>query len=696
MSFKVIAIILFAFVVSSCNQHGQLLQKIKTEPTFSTFQSKTGNTTVFSLELWEPLVGSYVLPGVKIQRLGPNINTPSADAAPFRYGNRIYFSTLVEGKDDFPPVTKIFSALGANPSTTWSENSKEPGMHTSNVAMTANGQRIYYTLCKDVAPGEQTCEIYTRERSYEGQWLPFKRLPRTINLDGYTTTHPTIGYDQTLKKEVLYYASNRPGGMGGMDIWCSPIEADGKYATPFPLPINSPQDDVTPFFYQAGQALFFSSNRNGTRAGMDVFRSEKVGTSEWSEPQQLDQPFNSPYDEIYFSCHSASGKAYFSSNRPGSLGYDLFEAPVPVRLNVEVASSAANGAILDGVTMQLTEKSTGIPILSDDKGANQFIVEPSKVYQLTVEAPGFVTETLDVDITIGDAFSTVTKKVLLRQKVKVFVQTFDALDSLPIGGVAFQFTPSGDEPSIAHQNEESATEYIFTVGLGEGSKLEATKPNYKPAVFSFEAPSEGPSLAILQRVYLQPFADLPLALYFDSGQPRYEDPMDSETKLTYEQTFQAYLERKPVFYEKCAEGLVEESGGKACADLVGFFEEELAASYEHLDELCSQMESYLRKGLRLEVVIEGQASPSGAADYNKRLVARRTSSVHNHLKSWHNGALKGYISSGKLAVSSNFKPSEPVSADVAPGQQQSEYTPEASRMRKVVIKEIRVQAPPKA
>ncbi len=696
MSFKVIAIVLFAFVASSCNQHGQLLQKIKTEPTSSTFQAKTGNTTDFSLELWEPLIGSYVLPGVKIQRLGPNINTASADAAPFRYGSRIYFTTLVEGKDDLPPVTKIFSALEANPSTAWAENSKEPGMHTSNVAMTANGQRIYYTLCKDVAPGEQICEIYTRERSYEGQWLPFKRLPRTINLDGYTTTHPTVGYDQTLKKEVLYYASNRPGGMGGMDIWCSPIEAEGKYAPPFPLPFNSPQDDVTPFFYQAGQALFFSSNRNGTTAGLDVFRSEKVGASKWSEPQQLDQPFNSPYDEIYFSCHSASGKAYFSSNRPGSLGYDLFEAPVPVRLNVEVASAAANGAMLEGVTMQLTEKSTAIPILSDDKGANQFIVEPNKVYQLTVEAPGFVTETVDVDITIGDAFSTVTKKVRLRQKVKVFVQTYDALDSLPIGGVAFQFTPSGDEPSITHQNEEEATEYIFTVGLGEGSKLEAKKPSYKPAVLSFEAPSEGPSLAILQRVYLQPFANLPLALFFDNGQPYWEDPMDTETKLTYEQTLQTYLERKPVFIEKYTEGLAQGAYDAARSNLMAFFEKEVETNFQQLDELCSQLEDYLKKGLHLNVVIEGEASPSGAADYNKRLMARRISSVRNHLKTWHNGALKGYISSGKLAISSNFRSSEPVSTDVAPDKQQSEYSPEASRMRKVVIKEIRIQAPPKA
>ena len=61
--------------------------------------------------------------------------------------------------------------------------------------------------------------------------------------------------------------------MGGMDIWCSPIERNGTYGKPFPLPFNTTADEVTPFFHQQKQVLYFSSNWAGSESGFDIYQS---------------------------------------------------------------------------------------------------------------------------------------------------------------------------------------------------------------------------------------------------------------------------------------------------------------------------------------------------------------------------------------------------------------------------------------
>ncbi len=686
----------FVLAVASCNKHSVFFKQTAPENTLPAV------TQVVSIEKMDSLLLADATPdttlGIKARRLGYNINTRYSDFAPYRYADRLYFSSAALDENGKIGPSKIFSSILTAPSIPWSENSKEPGLSTTHIAMTADGKRVYYTLCETTESGKEHCEILTRERAFEGYWLPFKKL-KGINMDEFNATHPSIGFDYSLRKEVLFFASDRPGGKGGLDIWCSPIEANGIHSTPFLMPFNSPQDDVTPFFYQQGQVLFFSSNRQGEN-GQDIYKAVKTSKG-WGDAEPLPSPYNSPYNDLYFSCHQWSGKSYFSSDRPGCktgdplapcVGYDIFEAPLTVDLNVNVLLANSN-ALLEDATVSVVEAETGTTIAAEDAAHRQFYLSPGKQYQLSVEASGYSSETQTLETKAADVLSIVKKEVRLRQNAKLIVQTFNALDSLPIGGVDFKFTSDTWLQALSHQNDEQATEHSFVAAFGDSSKLEASKPGYKSAVVNFDAITAiGPSAVLNVKVYLKPFADLPITLYFDNNQPKWvQDPNETESNLSYEQTVQQYIERKPFFMERYAEGLAQEAYEAARQKVLSFFDHEVAVGLQQLDELCSQIEPFLKKGYRLEILADGQASPLAASNYNQWLAARRINTVRNYLKTWRKGTLKSYLYSGKLVVTSNYIQTTRTSA-IDADRREVEFSPDASRLRKVVIKDVRIQS----
>ena len=221
---------------------------------------------------------------IETRQLGDNINTIYPDLAPLRYADKLYFtSTYIDDKSR-KPVTRIFSGIKDYPSSPIGENPSEKGAYSAHTALNATATVMYYTVCQGKAGTDDlVCEIYLRKKNYEGDWDNPKKLPRYINLNGYTATQPTTGIDRALGKEVLFFVSDRPGGMGKKDIWCSVIERDGTFGEPFPLPFNTPGDDITPFFHQQSQSLFFSSNGLPNFGGYDIFRTSKNAAGGWPD-----------------------------------------------------------------------------------------------------------------------------------------------------------------------------------------------------------------------------------------------------------------------------------------------------------------------------------------------------------------------------------------------------------------------------
>ena len=338
---------------------------------------------------------------VDIRPLGKNINTPFSDHAPVRYADKMYFTTPVSTGQDGRQVNRIFTAIRDEPAQPFVENPKQTDLQISNVALTPNADRIYYTLCKDAdVLSQNKCEIWFRDKSYEGFWEHPVRLPRHINLPDFTTTQPNIGFDRSSNKKMLYFVSNRPGGKGKLDIWCSVIERDGTFGEPYPLPINTPDDDVTPYFFTPTQTIYFSSNTASGEGGFDIYKAEKTAMSTWTQPQNLEAPLNTPYDETYFILHHGSHAGYFSSNRPNPgcpdagtacKNFDLYEVRMFALLDLSVYN-AADSSALSGSNVELIDMTTGqtdTTLIKMPGSASSLVLGLGHAYRLIVSQSGY-------------------------------------------------------------------------------------------------------------------------------------------------------------------------------------------------------------------------------------------------------------------------------------------------------------------
>ena len=145
----------------------------------------------------------------------------------------------------------------------------------------------------------------------------------------YSPINGKIGdkYLHFLNPETLIFASNRKGGFGGYDLYYS-LWKDGIWTPAINMgpEVNSAFDELSPYFAHSGRTLFYSSNREGSIGGYDVFQQAfSFERNEWQAAQNMNMPINSPDDDLYFSLGTDGNTGVLSSNRPGGQGgFDLY------------------------------------------------------------------------------------------------------------------------------------------------------------------------------------------------------------------------------------------------------------------------------------------------------------------------------------------------------------------------------------
>ncbi|MDP3556476.1 MAG: hypothetical protein Q8T03_03815 [Bacteroidota bacterium] len=118
----------------------------------------------------------------------------------------------------------------------------------------------------------------------------------------------------------LYFASERPGGLGGRDIWVSEkIDGDWGPAKNMGPNINTVYDDDAPFIHPDGITLFLSSKGHSSIGGYDIMFSIKKD-GEWAIPKSMGLPLNTTEDDRFYVINSKGDRGYFSSNRASSGG----------------------------------------------------------------------------------------------------------------------------------------------------------------------------------------------------------------------------------------------------------------------------------------------------------------------------------------------------------------------------------------
>lgn len=214
-------------------------------------------------------------------------------------------------------------------------------------SISSDGSYMYFTAC-DRAGGKGKCDIYFSGFDGSGWSVPINIGP-PVNTSAWES-QPSISSNGNL----LFFASNRPGGLGGMDLWYSVRTANGKWSAPKNpgKVINTAGDEMSPFIHFDGKTLYFSSSGHPGMGGFDLYLSRMREDSTFSMPVNLGFPINTYNDELGLIIDATGQDAYFSSVRDEKLGKDIFyftlyesARPDPV--------SYFRGKVFDRETMKL-------------------------------------------------------------------------------------------------------------------------------------------------------------------------------------------------------------------------------------------------------------------------------------------------------------------------------------------------------
>jgi hypothetical protein len=289
-------------------------------------------------------------------------------------------------------------------------------------------------------------------------------LNANINTPEYWEGSCSISADGKL----LYFASERPGGIGGRDIWVSEwIDEDWGPAINLGPKINTEQDEDAPFIHPDGVTLFFSSKGHNSIGGYDIMFATKQGLEqkEWSEPKSMGIPLNTTEDDSYYVINSKGDKGYFSSDRatsegrgsqdiymvtPGALGekliVGLFKGIVygdnnPIEARIDIVKNMNN----ENQGPYFTNKVTGKYLLT---------LKPGSTYKIKVFAEGFDPHEEMIDLEVLDSYMEKKKDFYL------YTSAFVASNPAEI---------KKDTTSLSAKKTE-------TIALVEGMKDEVTTP----------------------------------------------------------------------------------------------------------------------------------------------------------------------------------------------------------------------------
>jgi hypothetical protein len=139
-------------------------------------------------------------------------------------------------------------------------------------------------------------------------WSKTIKLNKNINTR-YWESHAFISDDGM----QLIFASDRPGGFGGLDLYISgKVKGDWGPAVNLGPEINTPFNEDRPFLINNGKTLFFSSQGHENLGGYDLFRSDLQSNNLWSKPKNLGYPINTPDDNIFFMPIGDGKSGYYS------------------------------------------------------------------------------------------------------------------------------------------------------------------------------------------------------------------------------------------------------------------------------------------------------------------------------------------------------------------------------------------------
>jgi outer membrane protein OmpA-like peptidoglycan-associated protein len=293
--------------------------------------------------------------------------------------------------------------------------------NVGSVGLSPDGQKLLLYM----GTAANTGDIYRSVLQGE-KWSPAVKLGPEVNSN---MQESSASYSPDEK--TVYFASNRPGGLGGMDIYKATKNADGTWGKPVNLgaPINSKYDEDFPFIHPDGKTLYYTSNGLGSMGGQDIFKITSEG-GKWSAPVNMGAPINTIYNDGYFVL-TADGKfGYFSSDRPGGMGgNDIYFTGIGDEQGV-VPLTLMKGRILAGAPPKPI--ATKIKVINNAtkeiikdvyqpnvKTGNYLVIfPPGQNYDMIVEAEGYKPNLVNIYVPNQNYFYEIYQEIILTPVIK--------------------------------------------------------------------------------------------------------------------------------------------------------------------------------------------------------------------------------------------------------------------------------------
>lgn len=240
------------------------------------------------------------------------------------------------------------------------------GQNEGGATLTIDNNQMFFTICKPTTTGYYNCDIYSadyvintdaltiadsalvqgqiREFGAKGRvpvvygseykWDNIENLGSKVNSLSSWESQPSISSDG----KTLYFASNRPGGYGGMDIYKTVVDSAGKWGNPINLGhlINTEYNEKSPFIHPDKQTLYFASDGLmgiGGEVNYDIFFTKIGENGQWQKPKNIGYPINTEADDLGLFVSTDGKTAYFASKKTtdkliGKGGWDLYSFPL--------------------------------------------------------------------------------------------------------------------------------------------------------------------------------------------------------------------------------------------------------------------------------------------------------------------------------------------------------------------------------
>jgi outer membrane protein OmpA-like peptidoglycan-associated protein len=353
------------------------------------------------------------LPAQQVQYTLAKIETgargTSWGAVPTPSGGMIFCSSETGDSKDGGKITRIYELRSGygEPVALFREESKE-SPHMGSPYIPLDGRELYFAISGKVKSKGlfKSKEVYYPQqlamsrRQSDGSWGPVTLF--RYNMENYSSGDPWLSNDG----QYLYFASNRPGGAGGVDLWRSRRNPDGSWAPPENLrEINTKGDDRSPRFDSKDNFYFASNNNNGGgMGGLDLYSCAILKDGHFTTPVRMAAPVNSTADDFAIAFISET-TGYISSNRTGEDAVYQFERTglqtAAVEARIKVVDDKQNS--LSGVQVYfMSEQAHDSRIMTTDREGRIVVrLEPDAPYTLLAYKADYLPKELK-DLTLKE------------------------------------------------------------------------------------------------------------------------------------------------------------------------------------------------------------------------------------------------------------------------------------------------------